>query len=265
MIDPELLGAALNNMLVNALEAMPDGGSVEISAANINDITAETHLSLPPGSYVRIRVRDRGEGIPAQDLEKIFDPYFTTRLEGTGLGLAVCHSVVNRHNGMITAQSSPEQGTTFTVYLPALPGAVVPNEDEEQEAVKGQGTVLMMDDDAMVREITLQMLNWLGYNGIETSDGSEAVARYRECMEKNQPVAAVILDLTVAGGMGGREACERILALDPSARLIVASGYSNDPVMADFRDYGFQAFISKPFSINELAAVLAEVIPAAAG
>ena len=238
---------------------MPEGGTVAIRAENVEDIARETHLSLPAGSYVRIRVSDSGQGIAGENLEKIFDPYFTTRDKGTGLGLAICHSVINRHNGVITVDSTPGRGTTFTIYLPALPGAEVSATTEEKAAPRGEGTVLIMDDDAMVREITLQMLNWLGYTGIGTKDGSEAVEQYRQCLENKQPVQAVILDLTIAGGMGGREAGEQILAMDPAARLIVASGYSNDPIMADYAHHGFKAVMNKPFNIGELAAVLARV------
>ncbi len=258
-VDPGQIGQVIQNLVLNARQAMPEGGTVAIRAENVEDIARETHLSLPAGSYVRIRVSDSGQGIAGENLEKIFDPYFTTRDKGTGLGLAICHSVINRHNGVITVDSTPGRGTTFTIYLPALPGAEVSATTEEKTAPRGEGTVLIMDDDAMVREITLQMLNWLGYTGIGTKDGNEAVEQYRQCLENNQPVQAVILDLTIAGGMGGREAGEQILAMDPAARLIVASGYSNDPIMADYAHHGFKAVMNKPFNIGELAAVLARV------
>ena len=259
-VDPGQIGQVIQNLVLNARQAMPEGGTVAIRAENVEDITRETHLSLPAGSYVRIRVSDSGQGIAGENLEKIFDPYFTTRDKGTGLGLAICHSVINRHNGVITVDSTPGRGTTFTIYLPALPGAEVSATTEEKAAPRGEGTVLVMDDDAMVREITLQMLNWLGYTGVRTKDGSEAVEEYRQCLANNQPVQAVILDLTIAGGMGGREAGEQILAMDPAARLIVASGYSNDPVMADYARHGFKAVMNKPFNIGELGAVLARVM-----
>ncbi len=261
-IDQGQIGQVIQNLVINARQAMPEGGTIDISAENIRDITRETHLSIPSGSYVKICVTDCGTGITEQHLEKIFDPYYTTKEHGTGLGLAVCYSIINKHNGIINAASTPGKGTSFTIYLPASPGAEVEQQAQESIAVRGHGTILIMDDDKMVREITLKMLTYLGYKGVGTENGEEAVAAYKQIMTDNGPVQAAILDLTISGGLGGRKTAEQILAMDPPARLLVASGYSNDPVMADHAKYGFKAMLSKPFSIKELAAALSAVIAA---
>jgi PAS domain S-box-containing protein len=259
-IDQGQIGQVIQNLALNGCQAMRDGGMLEISAHNVTDIVRETPLNLPQGNYVKITVKDKGVGIDNENLENIFDPYFSTKKEGTGLGLAVCHSIISKHNGVITVASVPGKETVFTIYLPADPKAKVETAADEQPTAIGRGLVLVMDDDAMVREIALQMLEYLGYKGIVTRNGEETVDRYHQCLEEGIKVQAVILDLTIAGGMGGKDTAAAILKLDPSARLIVASGYSNDPVMAEQEKYGFTATMNKPFNIRKLARTLDRVI-----
>jgi len=207
--------------------------------------------------------RDEGTGIPANLLERIFDPYFTTKQAGSGLGLAIVHGIVTKHNGHIAVESVPAAGTTFTVFLPAdlaphsASGMALAPPQDTLPLVSGR--VLIMDDEEGVRNITSMMIAQLGYTVDTASDGQGAVTRYAEAMRQQTPYDAVILDLTVPGGMGGREAVLEILSLDPSARVIVASGYSSDPVLANFNEYGFVARLEKPFSLREVSDTLSRV------
>lgn len=196
--------------------------------------------------------------MPEDVRKKIFDPYFTTKSGGFGLGLASVHSIVSRHGGHIEAQSKVGAGTTFTLYLPSTGTASSESEIcdgvTQHEALAG-GSVLVMDDEEVIRELAAEMLGHLGYEVTTCATGEEAVRKYRLAKEGNKPFSFVIMDLTVPGGMGGRESAKDILAFDPYARLIASSGYSNDPVMADFCDYGFCGSIAKPYTLDELTRI----------
>ena len=253
-VDSGQLGQVIQNIVLNGVHAMPGGGTITIACANVRDAASESLLSVDRGNYVRISITDTGVGIPREIIDKIFDPYFTTKQEGSGLGLAICHSIINKHDGYLTVESEPGQGTTFTIYLPALPGQdgtslVKPGIPRSTRSAR----VMVMDDEEMLRKLAVSQLTILGHKPILVEDGEEAVNRYQELQDKGTPVDVVILDLTIPGGMGGREAGEQLLAVDPSARIIVTSGYSNDPVMASFRKYGFKAAIEKPFNLRELS------------
>lgn len=262
-IDKGQISQVIQNLVLNASHAMPGGGTVEIVCSN-EDYAGSAALPLPEGRYVRIEVRDSGIGIPAEHIDKIFDPYFTSKemgeQKGTGLGLSIVHSVVSKHGGTIQVQSQPAAGTTFTIHL----AAQVEGEDDQggrgEELVSGQGVVLVMDDDQMVRDLTRQMLMRLGYGVVLTNDGTEAIRRYQELQEGGQVVGAVIMDLTVPGGMGGEEAAARLLAVDPQAKIIVTSGYSNGPVVANFQQYGFVGALEKPFTMAKLSRVVSDVL-----
>jgi two-component system cell cycle sensor histidine kinase/response regulator CckA len=256
--DEGQVSQVFNNLVINAVQAMPGGGRIAVRGTNLV-LEAENSLMLPPGGYVRISFSDEGCGMPEDVRQKIFDPYFTTKSGGMGLGLASVHSIINRHGGQVEARSKVGEGTTFTLFLPSAvttsTGAEICDRITQSEALAG-GSVLVMDDEEMIRELAAEMLEHLGYVVATCATGEEAVRKYRMAKEGNNPFSFVIMDLTIPGGMGGRESAAEILALDPCARLIASSGYSNDPVMADFYNYGFCGSIVKPYTLDDLMRVL---------
>jgi two-component system cell cycle sensor histidine kinase/response regulator CckA len=247
-----------NNIVINAVQAMPGGGKITVQGENLA-LEAENSLMLPPGGYIKLSFSDEGCGMPEDVRKKIFDPYFTTKSGGMGLGLASVHSIINRHGGHIEARSKVGEGTTFILYLPST-GKTSTAPEIRNGITRGEapaeGSVLVMDDEEMIRELADEMLVHLGYEVTTCATGEEAVQKYRMAKEGNKPFSFVIMDLTIPGGMGGRESATNILAFDPCARLIASSGYSNDPVMADFFDYGFCGSIVKPYSVGDLTRVL---------
>jgi len=259
-VDPGQIGQVFHNLAVNACQAMPEGGRLGLEAANVV-FGSGNALGLPPGNYVRVAVADHGSGIPEGSLARIFDPFFTTKSSGTGLGLAVVYSVVKSHGGHVGVESEPGRGTIFTIHLPASTGAVPPAAPPA-DICPGRGRILIMDDEPLVRQIVERTLGTLGYETLATSDGAEAVSAYRDALEEGRRFEAVVLDLTVPGGMGGAEAVRRLLAIDPAVKAIVSSGYSDDPVMSNFQDYGFCNVIAKPFRINDLSRVVHQVLSA---
>ena len=257
--DEGQLHQVINNLVLNAVQSMPQGGRIRIAARNVRAGSVEG-LKLPGRDYVMFSVRDEGIGIPAEHLGKIFDPYFTTKQRGSGLGLSISYSIVKKHDGTITADSALGAGTTFSVYLPAAEEAAFQDATGEREAPRGTGRILLMDDDDEVRAVAGRMLEHLGYEVVPARDGEEALALYAAARGNGTPFAAALMDLTISGGMGGKEAMEKLRALDPAARAIASSGYSNDPVAADHAAYGFSGFVSKPYRIEQLAAELARVL-----
>ncbi len=256
-IDKGQISQVVNNLIINADQAMPEGGSIELSAENF---VAPIAHSLPIGNYIRISIKDQGIGILEKHLTKVFDPYFTTKQKGHGLGLATCYSIIRKHAGDIKISSEYGVGTTINVYLPACSEEVVVKKAPPSRALLGQGKILIMDDEAIVRETLGRMLKHLGYNTVFASDGQEAIALYRIAKELGEPYDVVIMDLTIAGGMGGKEAVQKLLRIDSQAKVLVSSGYSNDPVMADFKLYGFCGIIPKPYEIAGVNQVLYETI-----
>lgn len=260
--DEGQLSQAFNNIIINAAQAMSDGGTIAITAENITLDSAQPP-SLPAGKYIRITFTDTGCGIAAGDQKKIFDPYFTTKPSGSGLGLASVYSIINKHGGQITVRSSVGTGTTFDILLPASNRNSIEPHAETTAAEAGEhNSLLVMDDEEILRELASDMLGSLGYRVRTCSNGDEAVALYTAAKAAGTPFSAVIMDLTVPGGMGGKEAAQHILRIDPQARLVVSSGYSNDPVMADYSRFGFCATIAKPYGMTEIAGVLARVLTA---
>jgi CheY-like chemotaxis protein len=258
--DIRQLSQVLHNILINALQAMPHGGEVTVRAMNemIGPVNA---YQLDPGDYLKIVIKDNGCGISPEDLPKIFDPYFTTKSQGSGLGLSSVYSIVRRHGGTVEAASIVGVGSTFSIYLPAsscmLPDGAVIRKDA---LLAGSGRILVMDDEDIVREIVSEILEFIGYNVETCTNGKEAVELFRSAHERNVPFDVVILDLTVPGGMGGKEAATQLLEIDPEAVLIVSSGYFDDPVVANFRQYGFRDAMSKPFTASSLARGLEKLI-----
>jgi two-component system, cell cycle sensor histidine kinase and response regulator CckA len=251
-VDPGQMGRVFTNLFLNAKDAMPQGGTVRVTVSNV--ITDPiTHPTLEPGRYLEITIKDEGNGIPKDVLPKIFEPYFTTKVKGYGLGLSVVYATVTRHNGSIEVESTEGKGTTFTICLPVTDEA--PTEIVEEEAVisEGQGRILVMDDEEYVLDVVTELLEALGYDVGVARDGVEAIREYRTAMEAGNRYDVVLVDLTNSRGMGGKEAIEGLLALDASVHAIVSSGYSNDPVMANHTKYGFIGVLPKPYKLEELA------------
>ena len=259
-VDEGQISQVVNNLVINAQQAMPEGGAVRVYAENV-DVGAERGLPLQPGAYVKISIEDQGVGIPEKHLQRIFDPFFTTKQAGSGLGLATSHSIIEKHNGHLTVESQLGVGSTFHIYLPASPEELlIEKEEEEEKPITGEGRILMMDDEVGVRGLGADMLTDIGYEVTTAIDGAEAIRLYREAMEAGNPFDAVILDLTIPGGMGGKATIPRLIEIDPEVKAIVSSGYSNDPVMANFREHGFKAIIAKPYKIRKMSEVLHEVL-----
>jgi PAS domain S-box-containing protein len=250
---------ALYNLLINAVQAMPDGGTISVRAVN-ESMGPGNPYELSPGTYIRIAVQDHGCGISPENLQRIFDPYFTTKPGSTGLGLASVYSIVKRHYGAVEVSSSAGGGSTFTLHLPSSPGRMHDEEENEQVMVSGSGKLLIMDDEEFIRDILNEILLMLGYQVECCADGREAVERFLAARVNGTPFDAVMLDLTVPCGMGGKEAAEKILEIDPQAVLVVSSGYSSDPVIANFSQYGFSAAISKPFTADTLGRELEKLV-----
>lgn len=260
-VDEGQISQVIDNLVINAVQAMPNGGRVLVSSHNIN-LEANSGLHLPPGRYVQVSVQDEGVGIPSEILPKIFDPYFTTKATGSGLGLATSYSIIRNHNGLMTVQSIVGEGTVFKVYLPASDKPLTNKQSDTTHFIRRQGRVLVMDDDERIRELLKAMIETLGYKVELAASGNEAVNRYRDAMSEDKRFDVIIMDLTVPGGMGGKEAVGLIKELDPRVRAIVSSGYSNDPIMANHREHGFIGVLSKPYKIQDLSRTLESAVMA---
>ncbi len=258
-IDKGQVIQVINNIILNADQAMPEGGVINISAENIPSGLKVPDYSLSNEKYIRISIRDHGIGIPPDKLNKIFDPYFTTKQNCSGLGLTTAYSVIKKHNGFIIAESVVGAGSTFIIYLPAVEREVM-EEEKEKRPLKGTGRILVMDDEELVSEVTGAILKTLGYEVEFAKDGSEAIELYKKTMKSGKPFNVVIMDLTIPGGMGGKEAIRKLAEIDPGVKAIVSSGYFNDPVMAEFKKYGFVGVMAKPYKIEELSETLYKVL-----
>lgn len=256
--DEGQLSQVVNNLLINARQAMPQGGIVNLSAEN-RDVGTDLP-TLTPGRYVLISVVDQGMGIPAEHLPRVFDPYFTTKQTGSGLGLSTTHSIVRNHGGHIRVESVVGRGTSFFIYLPASQRPVAVDAAEKTEFTYGQGRVLVMDDDEAVRNLAARVLRGAGYQVELAADGAEAIASYQRAKRAGAPFDVVLLDLTVVGGMGGEETVRRLRGFDPQVRAIVSSGYSTEATMSDYTRYGFDGVVPKPYTVSELTRVVAAVL-----
>ncbi len=265
-VDQSQIGQAIHNIVMNAREAMPQSGHLDITAAN----TAATDeiASLASGNYVKVSITDQGSGIAAEEFDKIFDPYYSTKemgnQHGMGLGLSICHSIIKKHGGKVSVESQIGVGTTFHIYLPATdaeptvkPANTVPDRTGQ---IFGEGKILVMDDDRGIRELAGEILQHLGYRVEFAGDGAEAIASYQAALKSADPFDAVILDLTVRGGMGGKEAIQKLMAIDPGVKGIVSSGYSEDPGITDYEQHGFKGVAAKPYTLEELGEKLNRVL-----
>ncbi len=254
-IDKNQIGQAVENIVINAQQAMPEGGMVEISAENVL-LDKNSGLFLEPGKYVKVTFRDSGIGMPAHMIRKIFDPFYTTKEKGHGLGLATSYSILNKHGGHIDAESEPGKGTAFHIYLPASERDILHVQSFEPSSFQGSGTVLVMDDESVIRDIICEMLQSFGFDAKPAKDGREAVEFLRAELNEGRSPVAMILDLTIPGGMGGKEAVGEIRKICLDVPVFVSSGYADDPIMARPRDYGFTASICKPFKRTSLIEML---------
>ncbi len=259
-VDPGQISQVIQNIIINASHAMPEGGIIDIRGENITEGHAPP--SLQNGKkYIVITIRDHGTGIPQDIIDNIFDPYFSTKQTGNGLGLAICHSIIMRHEGSITVESKPGTGTVFSIYLvaskeeiPDYPGKT------PRPTVEICSKIMVMDDDVMVQDISKAILTRLGHDYQFAANGEEAVALYKNDYLSGKQADLIIMDLTIPGGMGGKDAVKEILAINPEAKVLVSSGYSNDPIMANYKDYGFCGAIVKPYQMKELKVTMQEAL-----
>jgi len=258
-IDEAQFSQVIDNLIINAQQAMPEGGTVEVSAENIT-VGPEDMLPLKEGNFIKLSIKDHGIGIPKKDIQKIFDPFFTTKEKGSGLGLATTYSIIKKHDGYITVESEPGVGTTFHIYLPASAKQGPAGAETYEQTFPGSGKILIMDDEAIVRDVAGKMLSLLGYEAEFTANGTEMLDVYKKAKDSGKPFDAVIMDLTVPGDMGGKEAIRRLLEICPEVKAIVSSGYSNDPIMADYKKYGFCGVVAKPYRLQQLSRVLHDVL-----
>lgn len=254
--DEGQISQVISNLVINAKEAMmPMGGSIEISARNAI-IGAGEHAPLPEGNYVKVSIKDSGNGIPEDIRPRMFDPFFSTKEKGSGLGLALSYSIVKRHGGYIDVESEPGKGSTFHIYLPASKNVSDAKAPKSAATHKGSGRILLMDDEDFIRESFGHILEKMGYSVVYAKDGQEALNILTEEERSGRPFVAIILDLTIKGGLGGLEIIGDVRRLNPGIPVFVSSGYSEDPIMSRPNDYGFTDSICKPFTKVELAEML---------
>jgi two-component system cell cycle sensor histidine kinase/response regulator CckA len=263
-IDAGQISQVVANLVVNADQAMPNGGTLHVSCENFrhNSTTTPPIPDLAPGDYVCVRVRDEGVGIPEKYIKRIFDPYFTTKPKGNGLGLATAYSIVKNHGGLMTVESEVHVGSTFTIYLPGSLHQEMPVESPRAvtQAITGTGRVLVVDDEEAIRALVEFTLTRLGYEVTQAATALEGVNIYREKLEAGERFDAVILDLTLPGGMGGKEALKKLIEIDPTVNAIVSSGYATDATMSRYQDFGFRGVIAKPYEAAELGQIVHDVI-----
>jgi signal transduction histidine kinase len=258
-VDAGQINQVVHNIVLNAVQAMPGGGTMQVRAENVV-LAAGVPLPLPEGRYVQITVQDRGCGIPKEVLANIFDPYFTTKPEGSGLGLATAYAIVIKHEGYITIASEVGVGTTVAIYLLASHEAAVSAQAHASVPLSGSGRILVVDDEAMIRDLLCQLLETLGYTVECVQDGAEAVAAYHHAQAAGQPFAAVILDYTIPGGMGGLATLHHLRTIDPQVKALISSGYAANPIMADWAYYGFSGVVAKPYTMAQLQEALHTVL-----
>ncbi len=265
-IDEVQISQVIQNLVINAQQAMPEGGTIEVIAQNL-EIKEDSNMALPPGPYIKLTVKDDGCGIPPENLARIFDPYFTTKKEGTGLGLAVVYSIIKKHQGHIRVHSILGRGSSFEIYLPAEKTRQVPEKTKAPPSSlssPGSGLparILILDDEKLILDTLSEMLSLMGYEVDTALEGLEAVEKYRKALEKGKPFDLIIMDLTIPGGIGGKEAIQEILKIDPQAKAVVSTGYSSNQIISHYQEYGFKGVLKKPYCLDELKQLLERLIP----
>lgn len=258
-IDGGQIGQVINNLVLNADQSMPGGGELTIRAEN-TVLSSQNNWSLPAGRYVHVSIQDQGVGISRDHLNNIFDPYFSTKQKGSGLGLTIAYSIIDKHNGRLTVVSELGVGSVFSLYLPAAREKDRQEPQADRPLQFGRGRILVMDDEAFIRDVAAKMLKYLGYDVALAGDGEAAIDIYRRAMETGSPFDAVILDLTVPGGMGGQETIKSLKNLDSQVNAIVSSGYSNDPIISNHEKFGFKGMVTKPYRMQEMSEALGKLL-----
>lgn len=253
--DKNQIGQVIDNIIINAHHAMPSGGHIQVAAVNMA-VKEKEHPGLLPGKYVNISISDTGEGIPEKYISRIFDPFFTTKHKGSGLGLATSYSIIKRHGGIIEVESEPGVGTTFHIFVPAAEHHEIKEKTITEKNYKGSGRILIMDDEEMIRDMLTDMIETMGFDATVASEGRGAIEAFNDAADQNNPFRAVVLDLTVPGGMGGKETASEIRKTDKTIPVFVASGYSEDAAIADPGAFGFTASLQKPFTVEQLGRML---------
>jgi CheY-like chemotaxis protein len=258
-VDKAQISQVINNLVINAKQAMPAGGVIEVSAKNL--VLGPDEISgLSAGKYITMSIKDTGEGIPKENLAKIFDPYFTTKPGGSGLGLTTTYYILQRHGGHISVESDVGVGSTFYVYLPASKTPAAGRKKGLPKLFFGKGNILVMDDEEVIRKAAESMLNYLGYKVELVQNGWLALDVFRRAAKDGKPFDAVVMDLTVPGGMGGKEAITQLLEIDSKVKVIVSSGYSDDPIMSEYQKHGFRGVLVKPYKLEDLSRAIHELL-----
>jgi two-component system cell cycle sensor histidine kinase/response regulator CckA len=257
--DAGQIGQVLTNILINADQAMPNGGLIRVDCENVV-VKNDDALPLKDGNYVKLSIHDQGSGIEEENLGKIFDPYFTTKATGTGLGLASAYSIIKEHEGYLSVESTLESGSVFTIFIPAITTSIKKTEPSESSIASGYGYILVMDDDKIILDVVGLMLEHLGYESEFAEDGDKALALYEKAMKSEKPFDLTLMDLIIPNGMGGEEAIQKLLAIDPNAKVIVSSGYSSDPIMANYEKYGFSGILKKPYCLAEFSQIMKQLL-----
>lgn len=258
VVDSGQIKQVFSNIIINADQAMPKGGIITITTKNTNVENGKL-APLEKGPYVKISIEDQGIGIQPKHISHIFDPFFSIKDKGCGLGLAIAYSIVKKHNGHIAVNSKVGKGTIFEIYLPASLEIIEKTTNQETVDHQGHGKILIMDDQELILDLAKAMLSSMGYKTITAGNGAEAIEIYREAFQSSEPFDMVIVDLTVPGGLGGVETIPELLKIDPQAKVVVSSGYSNDPIMANYKEYGFCGVITKPYTMAQLSELLNKI------
>ncbi len=258
-IDANQITQSIQGIVRNAEEAMPEGGTIQVTAENLNDVK-NLRLGSLSGRHVHIRIRDQGPGIPREEATRVFDPYYTTKTHASGLGLAMSRSIIRQHEGEIVVDCQPGQGATISIYIPVRAAVESEKKPESKKTGDQKGRILIMDDEDLIRSSVRAILISMGYTVQLASDGTEALNIYKEALEKKRPIDLALMDITIQGGMGGEEAIGKLKEIDPEAVAVVCSGYANDPLMTDFGSYGFSGAIQKPFHPEDLGSVISELL-----
>ena len=246
------------NLFQNALQAMKENGTLHVRASN-REMDPSSDLSLPSGRYIVVDVEDDGEGIPAQYLKKVFDPFFTTRKTGSGLGLTTSDSIIKRHGGAIRVRSVLGEGSLFTVFLPASEKASLRSPQGEEQRFRGEGRALVLDDEPSIREVTGEMLQSMGFTVDEAEEGGQALEMIISAAKASLPYTLIVADLTIPAGKSGKEIIGDIRHIHPEIPVIVSTGYSEDPILNNPTEYGFTAGLFKPFTLDDVSGILSRI------